>query len=474
MKKILSLMLAFLLVMGLVACGGEAAVTTGAGGQAASTEVGELPALRAGFGRVCITPKNKVALSSSKQATYDAVWDDVYMTCVALADADGNTVLLMTTDISYISSSLRSAVVRLASEASGVPEGNIVFACTHNHSGLEPSGSVSTLLKDSAKECAVAAVEDLSAATLSIGTAYPEGFNFVRHYVTTDGYYVGDGYYSPTGTPEEKHVRQPDNAMQMMRFDRAGKQSILLCNWQAHAVYSYYQEHLCADFIGPLRETVEAEADVLFAYFQGAAGNLNPWSEIGGNQGGEKSLGGMDIFGQKLAQYPLAILDSLTPVDGAGITLAGSDLAINVRRDSSETLAAAVAFEEAIAAGKKKYEAVAASGNQIHSIYGAEYVHDRPRKGSSNDITITAIRLGDVAFAVVPYEMFDDSGVYIKENSPFEMTFILGYANGRFGYMPSAACIEHGCYEWECGYYEAGTAEILVEEYLKLLNQLNP
>ena len=78
----------------------------------------------------------------------------------------------------------------------------------------------------------------------------------------------------------------------------------------------------------------------------------------------------------------------------------------------------------------------------------------------------------DVAFAVVPYEMFDDSGMYIKEHAPYEMTFILGYANGRAGYIPSASCVEHGCYEWECGYYEAGTAEFLVDEYLKLLNGL--
>ena len=68
--------------------------------------------------------------------------------------------------------------------------------------------------------------------------------------------------------------------------------------------------------------------------------------------------------------------------------------------------------------------------------------------------------------------MFDDSGLSIKENSPYEMTFILGYSNGRYGYFPSAPCVEHGCYEWECGYYEAGTAEILVDEYLNLLNSL--
>ena len=465
MKKVFCLILSLLLLASLCACGGDAGTTE-------TTAPAEAAPLQAGFGRSCITPKSKLALSSSQQATYDAVWADVYMTCIALRDIDGNTVLLFTTDISYIADNNRKTLVRIASETTGVPESNIVFSCTHNHSGLEPSGSALTLMKKTIAECSAAAMEDLSAATLSIGTAYPEGFNFVRHYVTTDGYYVGDGYYSPTGTPEEKHVRQPDNAMQLMRFDREGKQSILLCNWQAHAVYSYYLEHLCADFIGPLRKTVEEEANVLFAYFQGAAGNLNPWSEIGGNQGSTKSLAGMDVFGQKLAQYPLAILDSLTPVDGAGISLASKETTIKVRRDDMDIMNAAKAFEDAINEGKNKFEAVAASGNLIHSIYGAEYVHDRPRMGAEKDMPLLAIRLGDVAFAVAPYEMFDDSSLTIKENSPYEMTFILGYSNGRYGYFPSAPCVEHGCYEWECGYYEAGTAEILVDEYLNLLNSL--
>lgn len=468
MKKSLCLLLALLLTLSLCACGGETATDTTAADDAAA----ESAPLLAGFGRSCITPKSKVALSSSQQDTYDAVWADVYMTCVALQDADDNTVLLFTTDISYIAANNRKTLVRAASETTGVPESNIVFACTHNHSGLEPSGTVLTLLKNSIKECSAAAMADLSPAKLEVGTAYPESFNFVRHYLTTDGYYVGDNYYSPTGSQEEKHVRPADNAMQLMHFVREGKQNILLCNWQAHAVYSYHKEQLCADFIGPLRQTVEDETGVLFAYFQGAAGNLNPWSEVGGNQGGERDLKAMDVYGQKLAQYPIAAMESLTEVDGTGISLASTELVVNVRRDSFEMMEAAHAYEEAIAAGKTKYEAVAASGNLIHSSYGAEFVSDRPRKGTTNDLTISAIRLGDVAFAVVPYEMFDDSGMYIKEHAPYEMTFILGYANGRAGYIPSASCVEHGCYEWECGYYEAGTAEFLVDEYLKLLSSL--
>ena len=463
MKKLICLILSLLLLLGLCACG-EATP--------AETTEGPTPDLRVGFGRVCITPKNKVALSSTKQATYDAVWADVYMTCVAIADAEGNTVLFFTTDISYSDAKLRRNLIDIASEASGVPVENINFTCTHNHSGLSPSGTVVTLLKDSIKECAAMAVNDLSAATLEIGTCYPEGFNFVRHYQGKDGSWMGDNYYSATATKAVTPEREADNTMQLMHFVREGKQNVLMLNWQAHGTYSYMMEQLCADFIGPLRKTIEEETGCLMAYYQGAAGNLNPWSNLDNNVA-DRSLQGMDKYGAELAKYPIAAMDSLTPVNATGISFISETYTAPVRKDSFEMMEAGAAYEMTINAGGTKQEAVAASGDMIHSGYAAEYITERSRKAPSVDMTLRAVRLGDVAFVMAPYEMFDDSGVAIREGSPYEMTFVLAYTNGRAGYIPSAPCIEHGCYGWECGLYEAGTAEDLVSHFITMLGELN-
>ena len=96
-----------------------------------------------------------------------------------------------------------------------------------------------------------------------------------------------------------------------------------------------------------------------------------------------------------------------------------------------------------------------------------------PRETLFQKVPVSVLGLGDVAFVMAPYEMFDDSGVAIREGSPYEMTFVLAYTNGRAGYIPSAPCIEHGCYGWECGLYEAGTAEDLVSHFITMLETLN-
>ena len=269
----------------------------------------------------------------------------------------------------------------------------------------------------------------------------------------------------------DSFVLTSDNEMQMMHFVREGKENVLLLNWQAHGTYTYKMEYLCTDFVGSLRDEVAAKTGALVAYFQGAAGNLNPWSEMKDNKF-ERSLEGVTAYGTALAQYPIEAMSTLKAVDAAGINFGETVYTATVRRDSSDILMAASSYRQVREEGGTHAEAVIASGGLLHGDQGAEYVALRARKEDTDEITLRVVQLGNVAFVIAPYEMFDDTGMYIKENSPFDMTFILGYTNGRKGYIPSAACIEHGCYEYEGSYFEKGTAEALAEEYLNLLNGL--
>ena len=459
MKKLICILLSVMLLCSLIACGDEA------------EEANAPAALQVGFSKVDITPKAPVALSSSDQPTYSGVHERVYLTCVALTDEKDNTVLMITVDLSYTLANDQAKIMACASEATGVPVSNISYSCTHNHSGLDPSGTVLTLLKNAAGDAAAEAMADRAPATLEVGTCYPEGFNFVRHYQTEDGDWVGDNYYAASGKKAATAERKADNAMQLMHFVRKGKQNVLLLNWQAHGTYTYKMEYLCTDFVGSLRDEVSAGTGALVAYYQGAAGNVNPWSNLGDNKF-EHSLEGVVEYGKALAQYPIAAMDSLEAVDATGISIAETVYVGKVRRDSSDLVLAASAYRQVRESGGSHAEAVAAAGGLIHGDQGAEYVSHRSRRAGTIDIPLRAVRLGDVAFIMAPCELFDDTGLSIKEKSPYQMTFILCYTNGRAGYVPSAPCIEHGCYEFEGSFFEAGTAEALAEEFLTLLSGL--
>jgi hypothetical protein len=111
----------------------------------------------------------------------------------------------------------------------------------------------------------------------------------------------------------------------------------------------------------------------------------------------------------------------------------------------------------------------------LHSQWHASGIIVRnTRLGDSMSMDISAVSFGDVALVAAPYEMFDQNGVQIKEDSPFAMTLIATLCNGGNGYIASQECATHGCYGFDSRYYGGlGSAEALVADYLSMLSTLH-
>ena len=93
------------------------------------------------------------------------------------------------------------------------------------------------------------------------------------------------------------------------------------------------------------------------------------------------------------------------------------------------------------------------------------------------DIQLQSFRIGDLAIAAIPNEVFAETGLYIKEQSPFKgRTFIIELANGYHGYLPSPEQHLGGGYEtWPArsSYLETEAERVIRENILKLLSQLS-
>ena len=97
MKKLISVLLSLAMLLAFAGCGSGSTADTTA--QAGTSTAAALPDLSVGYGRVSIVPKNPVALSHSQQATYSAVFEEVYMTCVAITDGDAMVISIARTSI---------------------------------------------------------------------------------------------------------------------------------------------------------------------------------------------------------------------------------------------------------------------------------------------------------------------------------------------------------------------------------------
>jgi hypothetical protein len=99
--------------------------------------------------------------------------------------------------------------------------------------------------------------------------------------------------------------------------------------------------------------------------------------------------------------------------------------------------------------------------------------HLKERAGSPVTCEIQAIRVGPAAFIGWPGEIFCDLGMELKRRSPFHPTYVIGYANGSIGYVPTPEAFPEGGYEAESAAHLADNAGlVLVEESLSLLESL--
>ncbi|MBO7289295.1 MAG: hypothetical protein J6V03_04805 [Clostridia bacterium] len=84
------------------------------------------------------------------------------------------------------------------------------------------------------------------------------------------------------------------------------------------------------------------------------------------------------------------------------------------------------------------------------------------------------IRLGNIAFATNPFELFLDYGNQIKARSAAEQTFLVQLANGAEGYLPTAKAEANGHYSAFIGSGQVGHmgGEQLVRETLQNIREM--
>jgi len=98
-------------------------------------------------------------------------------------------------------------------------------------------------------------------------------------------------------------------------------------------------------------------------------------------------------------------------------------------------------------------------------------LHNGPDEVS---VILQSFRIGDLGIAAIPFEVFTESGLAIKEKSPFQPSFTIELANGSNGYLPTPRQHELGGYETWMGTnrVEVQASEKIVATLLDLFKDL--
>lgn len=89
-------------------------------------------------------------------------------------------------------------------------------------------------------------------------------------------------------------------------------------------------------------------------------------------------------------------------------------------------------------------------------------------------IPLQAMRIGDLGVAAIPFEVFAEIGLEIKDQSPFSNAFTIELANDYRGYLPTPRQHELGGYETWMGTnkVQLDASELIVKTILELMNEL--
>lgn len=465
MKKLISLLLAVFLLLGLCACGGSSD-----GEEAPGTD-----GLQVGYGKVNITPGYVVGLggySDAETRASQGFIDYVYAICIAVRSGE-ETILIYTIDTCGLGKNDQDQIRQRVNLVTGIDKEKIFIGATHGHNcpALNGYAAADQYLEDFRQGIAQAgqdALADLAPATLHRAKADHEGMNFIRHYTLDDGTFVDN---SGANGNEDRIVGHPmptDPQMILLKFDRAeDKKDILMVNWQTHPddAGAIGYNTISPGLIGPMRNKLEKDSGMHVAYFTGASGNQVRKSKMPA----EKLDYSWDEYGEALADLAFGMIEKLEPVEGIAIKSSHYILEANVDHSWDHMLAQAnEVYDVWKTKGKEAGDALGKTYG-FTSSYQARAIRSRANMGQFIAMEMFAFCIGDVGFTTGTYEMFSDNGIYVKENSPFETTFVI---TGCSSYVSSDVAYTYRGYEVDTGFYARGTGEQLAEQYVTMLEGL--
>lgn len=496
MKRFLSFLLLFcVFICAMSSCvsnDGDTAGTTAATAENAATTaitttattIAETPAeptpivyndeeLYVGYARENISPKNPdgtlmdLALPSSvEERACQILGTELYASCTAFKDSEGRIALFYSVDTTNFAGDVTTNFRNRISEATGVMTRMIVLNATHTHTAPElhsekhpQTNTYKNMIGDALVRAAQAAIEDLTLCdALYVGQIDASGLSFIRRYVTDENGNLA-------------HESEPDQHMPVARFVREGKKDVIIANWAAHTdTLSAAKKKITvsADYYEYFRRYVESKIDAYISIHMAASGDVNAVSKIPG----EYEFPGTTGYGRALGVRLVEQIESLERIEIKSKILAtASTLSLEVDHSTDYLLARAEEVKRLYSTDQAAFEAKCREYG-FATIHEANSIISRAALGATQSCTVWAISIGNIAFAVVPYEMFAHNGKNIKSASEFDLTFVCAYSNGSYGYIASDYAYENGEYEvYKCRYVK-GTAEILQDKIIEMIAQL--
>jgi len=398
-------------------------------------------ALSAGFAKVNITPKTPIPMSGygSRKDPFKGVHDDIFVRVVVFSDGVHRAAIISVDVIGFSHDFWKKITERLDREMKIEPH-YIMLAAVHNHGGPDtmvynrtPDPKVVAYVRE-LEDTIVEAVKEAAGNLKPVCIGAGKGeclMNINRRARHPDGSItLGRNPYGPC-----------DHEVGVVRInDTNGNLLSILINWPCHGTVMGPENYLITgDWPGSASRFVESKMNnnIIAPVTAGASGDINP-------------IYGPHIDFEKVRWYSYG-------VDSIGMIL--GEEALRVSREITTRPGGSISALQRVVTLPKKIDAT-----QLQ----------QPDIGSGDDLNVrfTVLKIGDIVFAGVSGEVFNEIGVALKKQSPYTYTFMITHCNGSSGYLITDKAYEEGGYEARSTRVKSGAEKVILQNLLDMIYEL--
>lgn len=395
------------------------------------------PTWKAAAASIKITPEKPMWMAgyASRTSPSDGTLQDLYVKALALEDAEGHKLVIVTMDIIGIPADLRKAIEETVEKNFQVPAANLVLNASHTHCGpefrigpwrylegmahkVQEATEYGEVLREKLLQVIGEVLQNMTPATVNYSRARC-GFAMNRR-LPRLGSYSNSPY--PDGPVDHDvpvlEVASPD-----------GKELLaVLFGYACHNTTLSIQQ-FCGDYAGYAQEEIQkAHPDTIALFMNGCSGDQNPYPR--------REISHAQAHGKTLA---LAVETALQVVPKR--PLAGSIKAAFAR----------VPLAFATPPTRAQLEERLKSANKYESSYAQRLLAILDHEGklaTDYPYPVQVIHFGkEVGMVTLGGEVVVDYSLRLKRELNMPMVWVAGYSNDVMGYIPSLRVLKEGGYE---------------------------
>ncbi|GGG73341.1 hypothetical protein GCM10007415_00900 [Parapedobacter pyrenivorans] len=394
------------------------------------------------------------------------IHDDLFVRCLVLDDGSVRLAFGVIDNV-FVREEVLDAAKELVYEKTGIPTDNVMLSSTHTHSATSAGGKgakrvawdmgeqfdeYQVYLIRRIADGMVCAVNNLAPAQIAWGSVDIPEHVFNRRWkmknLMTNPFGGRDQVLMNPGRSNPNLVEPAGPVDPELSFfavqSLEGCPIALLANYSLHYVGGVPSGQVSADYFGVFAKKIDgllnrAAGDLPFVGIMtngtsGDINNIDVQSEAVRYEPYEK----MSLVATDIAAKVFSVYQKLKFQDRVSLDSKSAMLTLGVRKPTQQMLDRARKFPE-LTKGERYH--------RNEHIYVERIIDMQENWPDSLTIDLQVFRIGGVAIGAIPFEVFAETGLELKEKSPFDATFIVGLANGGFGYLPTPKQHELGGYE---------------------------